>query len=118
MSARDRLVELVLKNEPDFGNTMFIGLDGCAMSAEEMKGSVLLWLDAYRAEVQRELIHKMRGQLAAGLKMPVFATVMVADGSFEPMSTTHILDAWDPDREGAMRPAAEALEELRGWPAP
>lgn len=71
-------------------------------------------IDAYRVEVQRELIHKMRRQLAAGLKMPGFATVMVLGGAAEPMSTTHILDSWDPDQPG-MRPAAEALEELRDW---
>lgn len=72
----------------------------------------------YRAEVERELIRKMRGQLAAGLKMPGFGAVVVVGGKWEPMGTTHILDAWDPDRDGTMRPAAEALEELRGWPAP
>lgn len=75
-------------------------------------------LDAYRAEVERELIRRMRGQLAAGLKMPGYARVVVEGGSYEPLSTTHILDAWDPDRGGTMRPAAVALEELRGWPAP
>lgn len=77
-------------------------------------------LDAYRAEVQRELVFKMRRQLAAGLKMPGYARVVVLGGKWEPMGTTHILDAWDPDRDGTMRPAAEALEELRGlgWLAP
>jgi hypothetical protein len=59
MSARDKLVELVLKNEPDYGNAMFVDLLGCAMTAEEMKGSVLLWLDAYRAEVLREAADRL-----------------------------------------------------------
>lgn len=72
-------------------------------------------LTEYQAEVQRELVFRMRRQLAAGLKMPGYARVIVRGARWEPLATTHILDAWDPDRDGTMRPAAEALEELRGW---
>lgn len=72
-------------------------------------------IDAFRLEVQRELILKMRRQLAASLALPHMATVIVAGGRAEPLSTTHLLDAWDPDRDGTMRPAREALAELREW---
>lgn len=93
MSARDELYELAVCGDDRTANEK---------------------IDAFKAEVERNLIYRMRRQLAAGLKMTGFATVMVLGGGAEPMGVTHILDAWDPDQPG-MRPAREALEELRGW---